>query len=99
MTRRSRSRRRRHSPSKANPRSYGELRSQGGEQEQDSTSPAQARTGPAKAEQAPQPAPSLSGKDPADWKVEYSRVFSDLKHLLIVSVALFVVMLVVGLFL
>ncbi len=94
-----RSRRRRHSPSSANPRSFGELRSQRGEQEQILISSAQAQTGPANEERAPQPAPSLSGKDQADWKVEYSRVFSDLKQLLIVSVALFVLMLVVGLFL
>ncbi len=94
-----RSRRRRHSPSSANPRSYGELRTQRGEQEQISDSPAQARTAPANEERAPQPAPSLSGNDEADWKVEYSRVFSDLKQLLIVSAALFVLMLVVGLFL
>ena len=94
-----RSRKRRHSPSSANPRSFGELRSQRGEQEQDSNLPAQAQTGPANEERAPQPAPSLPGKDQADWKVEYSRVFSDLKQLLIVSVALFILMLVVGLFL
>ena len=94
-----RSRRRRHSPSKANPRSYGELKTQSGERDQDSIAPAQARTGPAKEEQAPQPAPSASGKDRADWSVEYGRVFTDLKQLLIVSVGLFVVMLIVGLFL
>ncbi len=94
-----RSRRRRHSPSNANPRSFGELRSQRGEQEQVLNLQAQPQTGPAKEEQAPQPAPSLPGKDQADWRVEYSRVFSDLKQLLIVSVALFILMLVVGLFL
>ena len=94
-----RSRRRRHSPSKANPRSYGELRTQSGERDLASVAPAQARTGPAKEEQAPQPAPSTTGKDRADWNVEYGRVFSDLKQLLVVSVGLFVVMLIVGLFL
>ena len=94
-----RSRRRRHSPSKANPRSYGELRTQSWERGTESNAQAQTRTEPAKEEQAPQPAPSPSRKDRADWNVEYSRVFSDLKQLLIVSVALFALMLIVGLFL
>ncbi len=99
MARRSRSRRRRHSPSKENPRSYGELRTQSGESGFQSNTPAQTRIEPAKEEQAPQPAPSPSGKDRADWNVEYGRVFSDLKQLLVVSVGLFVLMLIVGLFL
>ncbi len=94
-----RSRRRRHSPSKANPRSYGELRTQSWERDLDSVAPAQSRTGPVKEEQAPQPAPSTSGTIRADWNVEYGRVFSDLRQLLIVSVGLFAVMLIVGLFL
>ena len=55
--------------------------------------------GPAVAEPPPQPSPAGTGKDQADWKTEYSRVFSDLKQLLVVSVALFALMLVVGFFL
>ena len=49
--------------------------------------------------QPTQAAPVQSGKSQADWNVEYGRVFSDLKQLLIVSAALFVLMLLVGLFL
>lgn len=60
---------------------------------------AQSRKEPATAERTPQPAPSQPGKVQTDWKVEYGRVFSDLKQLLIVSAALFVLMIVVGLFL
>ena len=47
----------------------------------------------------PQPASAAPRPDQANWKTEYSRVFSDLKQLLIVSVALFALMLVVGFFL
>ena len=93
-----RSRRRRSSPSRANPRSYSGLRP-GAEIENDQVAPSQSRTGPADAEPPPQPAPAVAGKDQADWKTEYSRVFSDLRQLLVVSVALFAVMLVVGFFL
>lgn len=95
-----RSRRRRSSPSRANPRSYSGLRPRN-EVEHDQVAPSQAGSGPAVAEPQPQPQPSptVAGKNQADWKAEYSRVFSDLKQLLIVSVALFAVMLVVGFFL
>lgn len=93
-----RSRRRRHSPSKANPRSFSELRASGAQED----SPPQAA--PTQAEQRASERPGQSSSSQAkraqvDWNQEYSRVFSDLKQLLIVSVALFVVMLVVGLFL
>lgn len=93
-----RSRRRRHSPSKANPRSFSELRA-GRIQEQDVVSAAQTRIEPATVERTAQTAPSQPSRGQSDWKVEYGRVFSDLKQLLIVSVGLFVLMIVVGLFL
>jgi len=93
-----RSRRRRHSPSKANPRSFSELRTnREREGEPPPASPAQ------KEQEVSEPSgrssPSLTSKGQDDWNVEYSRVFTDLKQLLIVSVALFALMLVVGLFL
>lgn len=93
-----RNRRRRHSPSKANPRSFSELRAN--REQEDVPTPA---TPAEKVPTAPEP-PSRStagqgSKGQADWNVEYNRVFSDLKQLLIVSVALFAVMLVVGMFL
>ena len=93
-----RSRRRRHSPSKANPRSFSELRANGAQED----SPP--RAAPAQAEQRESEPPVQSSSGQAkrvqvDWNQEYSRVFTDLKQLLIVSAALFVVMLVVGLFL
>ena len=91
-----RSRRRRSSPSRANPRSYSGLRP-GAETENDQVEPSLSGAGPAVAE--PPPAPAGTGKEQADWKTEYSRVFSDLKHLLVVSVALFALMLVLGFFL
>jgi hypothetical protein len=93
-----RSRRRRSSPSKANPRSYSGLRARG-EHEQESISSAQSSVEPVVSDHAAQPAPASKGPSQADWKTEYSRVFSDLKQLLIVSVALFALMLVVGFFL
>lgn len=93
-----RSRRRRSSPSKANPRSYSGLRARG-EHEQESISSAQSSAEPVVSDHAAQPAPASKGPSQANWKAEYSRVFSDLKQLLIVSVALFALMLVVGFFL
>lgn len=93
-----RKRRQRNSPSKANPRSFGELRAsavpQQGQPPSAQTPREQERT-----DSRPQTASNPSGKKEADWNVEYSRVFSDLKQLLIVSVALFALMLVVGMFL
>ena len=93
-----RSRRRRSSSSKANPRSYSGLRARG-EHEQESISSAQASAEPVVSNHAAQPTPASKGPSQANWKTEYSRVFSDLKQLLIVSVALFALMLVVGFFL
>ena len=93
-----RSRRRRSSPSKANPRSYSGLRARG-QHEHESISSAQSSAEPVVSDHAAQPAPASKGPSQADWKTEYSRVFSDLKQLLIVSVALFALMLVVGFFL
>ncbi len=93
-----RSRRRRSSPSKANPRSYSGLR-QVTEVAHDPVVPSQSGAGPAAPEPPAEPASARTGKGQADWKTEYSRVFSDLKQLLVVSVALFAVMLVVGFFL
>jgi len=93
-----RKRRRRHSPSKANPRSFSELRANRDQNERTApTAPVQ--EGPKTTAQPVQAAPSQTRKTQADWNVEYGRVFSDLKQLLIVSVGLFAVMLVVGLFL
>ena len=93
-----RSRRRRHSPSKANPRSFSELRAN--RDQDDSRVPAAPTQNEPKASARPERMVSgQASKVQADWSVEYSRVFSDLKQLLIVSAALFVVMLVVGLFL
>lgn len=93
-----RSRRRRSSPSRANPRSYSGLRP-GAETENNQVEPSRAGAGQAVAEPPPQPASAGTGKEQADWKTEYSRVFSDLKQLLVVSVALFALMLVLGFFL
>ena len=93
-----RKRRRRHSPSKANPRSYSELRANGA-QDAAPTPAAPSQIEPKASESPVRSAPSQGAKGQADWTTEYSRVFSDLKQLLIVSVALFAVMLVVGLFL
>ena len=99
MAKRSRSsRRRRHSPSKANPRSFSELRA-GREREEDSTPAAPSQSEPQTPERLAQSAPGQAGRVQTDWNVEYGRVFSDLKQLLIVSAALFVLMIVVGLFL
>lgn len=93
-----RSRRRRHSPSKANPRSFSELRANRGQE--DVPIPAtRAQNEPSASEPSGRSAPGQASKGQADWHVEYGRVFSDLKQLLIVSVALFALMLVVGLFL
>jgi len=93
-----RSRRRRHSPSKANPRSFSELRAN--REHEDVPTPAtRVQNEPKASEPSGRSAPSQAGRGQADWIVEYSRVFSDLKQLLIVSVALFALMLVVGLFL
>ena len=93
-----RSRRRRSSPSKANPRSYSNLRARR-EHEQEPITPAQSRTERMASDPPPPPASAAPRPDQANWKTEYSRVFSDLKQLLIVSVALFALMLVVGFFL
>jgi len=93
-----RSRRRRSSPSRANPRSYSGLRPRA-ELDQGQPEPSRSEPGPAVEGPPPQPAPSGAGKAQADWKNEYSRVFSDLRQLLVVSVALFALMLVVGFFL
>ena len=93
-----RSRRRRHSPSKANPRSFSELRANK-EQEEVPAPSSSARVEPEASGRSVQSASGQAGKTQIDWNVEYSRVFSDLKQLLIVSAALFVVMVVVGLFL
>ena len=48
---------------------------------------------------SPSRRPGQAGRVQTDWNVEYGRVFSDLKQLLIVSAALFALMIVVGLFL
>ncbi len=93
-----RSRRRRHSPSKANPRSFSELRV-GREGTEETTAASQPASETAAPDQPSLAAPGQSGKRQIDWNVEYGRVFSDLKQLLIVSAALFVLMLLVGLFL
>ena len=93
-----RSRRRRSSPSTANPRSYSGLRART-EHEQESITPAQSSAEPDVSNLTAQAAPASKGLSRTDWYSEYSRVFSDLKQLLIVSVALFALMLVVGLFL
>ena len=93
-----RKRRRRPSPSKANPRSYGELRARV-EPEQGPAAEAQTRLAQDSVDTPSRSSASQTGKKEADWKVEYGRVFSDLKQLLVVSVALFALMLVVGFFL
>ena len=93
-----RSRRRRHSPSKANPRSFSELRA-GRERDEETTAGSQPASEPAGPDQPALAAQGRSTKGQVDWNVEYGRVFSDLKQLLIVSAALFVLMLLVGLFL
>ncbi len=93
-----RSRRRRHSPSKANPRSFSELRANR-DRVEETAAAAQPSGEPATPDQPSLAAPGQSTKGQADWNVEYGRVFSDLKQLLIVSAALFVLMLLVGLFL
>lgn len=93
-----RSRRRRHSPSKANPRSFSELRASR-EQEDAPTPVTPAQNEPKESEPSGRPAAGQGGKGQVDWNMEYSRVFSDLKQLLIVSVGLFALMLIVGLFL
>ena len=69
-----RSRRRRSSPSKANPRSYSGLRARG-EHEQESISSAQSSAEPVVSDHAAQPAPASKGPSQANWKTEYSRVF------------------------
>ncbi len=93
-----RRRRRRHSPSKANPRSFSELRAN--RDQDDSRVPAAPTQNEPRASDRPDRMVSgQASKVKADWGEEYSRVFSDLKQLLIVSAALFAVMLVVGLFL
>ncbi len=93
-----RSRKRRYSPSKANPRSFSELRASR-EQEDVPTPVTPAQNQPKAPEPSGRPPAVEGSKGQADWSKEYSRVFSDLKQLLIVSVALFALMLVVGLFL
>lgn len=90
-----RRRRRRFSPSKANPRSYSELRTRT-ELEPASTQPVVASSVAEDSNRSSQTASTTSRQDEGDWKTEYGRVFSDLKQLLVVSVALFGVMLVVG---
>ena len=93
-----RSRRRRNSPSKANPRSFSELRANRERDEQTITA-APPSIEPEASDQTTPAAKSPSAKGQADWNEEYGRVFSDLKQLLIVSAALFVLMLLVGVFL
>ena len=93
-----RSRRRRHSPSKANPRSFSELRA-GRERNEEATAASKPASERATPDQPSSAAQGQSAKGQVDWNVEYGRVFSDLKQLLIVSAVLFVLMLLVGLFL
>ena len=95
MARRSRSRQRRPSASRANPRSYSGLHSRT-QHKPPENGAAQSQQQPAAPEQTPEPAHI---PNQINWKTEYSKVFSDLKQLLIVSVALFGLMLVVGFFL
>ncbi len=93
-----RNRRRRHSPSKANPRSFSELRANR-KRDEETAAAVQPSSEPDTSDQPSEAAPGQPAKGQADWNVEYGRVFSDLKQLLIVSAALFVLMLLVGLFL
>lgn len=93
-----RSRRRRNSPSRANPRSFSELRGRSEREEEGPSSEAgEEKAEPPASGQPAEEASVLKGE--GDWKVEYGRVFSDLRQLLIVSAALFAVMLLVGFFL
>ena len=96
-----RRRRRRPSASKANPRSYSELRAGGQHEDSRGTAPPsrpEAASEPLSASpsQTPKQASGPLRSNQANWKAEYRDVFSDLRHLLIVSVTLFGVMLVVG---
>ena len=76
--------------SKAQPRSYAELY---GNRETPITS-AQAVTTPSR-RKAEEVAPQR-GSDSVYWKSEYSQVFGDIRQLLVISAALFALMIALG---
>jgi len=78
--------------SKAQPRSYSELY---GSQKTRTAAPAKAT--PARAAAPAKAAPAKRGSDTVDWRGEYSQVFGDLRQLLIITAALFVLMIILGL--
>ncbi len=106
-----RSRRRRSSASKANPRSYSGLHTRTQHEPPENKLYQRANVGRDRASQSQQQSAAsdqtpesvrigaLHSPNQVNWKTEYSKVFSDLKQLLIVSVALFGLMLALGFFL
>lgn len=82
--------RRRSGMSKAQPRSYSEL--YGNRETPMSSAPAAPTPSRRKAEEV-----SLQrGSDTVNWSSEYSNVLGDVRQLLIISVALFALMIVLG---
>lgn len=91
-SRASRRRRQGGSLSKANARSYSQL--VGGSTATPQAAPAQATE--TSAEKKTAPAATLRTSSTVDWANEYRQVFQDLKQLLLITAALFVVMVVLG---
>ncbi len=95
MPRSSRSSRRKRqggSLSKANARSYSQM--VGGSTAAPQTAPAQSPE--SGREKRTAPAATLRTSSTVDWANEYRQVFQDLKQLLLITAALFVVMVVLG---
>ena len=78
---------RRTNVSSAKPRSYSELLKQ---EQQNATSVVAAP------KPEPTPAPAPRSADAVDWQGEYGTVIADLRQLLVISAALFVLMLALG---
>lgn len=77
--------------SKAQPRSYSEL--YGNRDVPSGVAPAAA---PARANSRVEEAAPKRGSDSVDWHGEYSRVFGDIRQLLVISALLFGAMVVLG---
>ncbi|HRJ43148.1 MAG: hypothetical protein KJZ86_21790 [Caldilineaceae bacterium] len=84
---------RRASMSKAQPRSYSELY---GNRETPSGPSAASVTPAAPARRKVEEVAPRRSADTVDWKNEYSKVLGDVRQLLVISAALFVLMVVLG---
>ncbi len=76
-----------------NPRSYSELL----KTERESAAPVKSAANPTAAKPAATAPVVSSSVDTINWGTEYAQVFADLRQLLIISVALILLMIVLGL--